>query len=527
MLGKKFFNSIAVTVTLSLCLLLIADQCVPVVKAQSVSDLNASVSSSARPEDAESNGWSEEDVQTYVTVMDRKVVADIFGSRISKRFIAFQVTVENLNRNLQFLVHDISLDLEKVFNAPEAGGQSPTVAGNSSGGSKSEKLRYAPLYQPTEPATRAGLNRPELKPAGRRSNMYMYRLSSIENSLIRGVAEKGQGQDKRNLMLRMLRGTGSLAAALMGVTTLGVSYAPAVAAFNGPGLTTYADVFPDYTINQLNRLNDSGYRANTLIPKQQSKVIVAFIPQAIFLTETQRKIFGKDPLELTKAENGRVDFRRAEAIVNGSFIVEMNKQPPSITTGKIDTTDPKIFQSAQPVLKGHLVGNFPPNTDIKRADSQSDFSVVKDADSTDTELKFTITSNKPVKPSQSFNLEVFNPSGRQTFAVSPEFSVERPTVNDPVPNEVAQPAQTVDKEFTVKGTNFFADIGASDVIVEPSESGVQVSKVTYVSPTEIKVTLKIDKGAATGERRIRVSNPAGLSLEGGKLNIKASSENNH
>lgn len=511
MFGKKDFNAVTATLALGMCIVLIAGLFSPAALAQSKIAPDKAEPTDDQPKDTGVKRWSEEDIQTYVTVMDRKIVADIFGSRISKRFIAFQVTVENRNENLQFLIHDLSLDLERVFNPPSQN-KVAAFTSQTDGTSSRDTMRTAPLSQPA----------PGLKTAGR-SSMYRYRLSSIEHSLLRGVAEKGQGQDKRNLILRMLRGTGSLAAALMGVTTLGASYAPAVAAFNGPGLTTYSDMFPDYTINQLNRLNDSAYRSNTLVSKQQGKVIVAFVPQAIFLTKVQRELFNKDPLLLTTSVNGGIDFRRAEVIVNGSFIVEVNKQPPSLTSGMIETTDPQIFQSDKPVLKGHLFGNFLANTDIKFAEpAPTGFSVEKDGSPTDTELKFTIKANGPVPPSKTFNLEVSNAAGKQTFAVTAQYLAERPTIANINPPEIPQPSeQTIDKEFTVTGTNFFPDMTSSNVTIEPFGSGVQVVKVTYISPTEIKATLKIDKGAASGERKVWVNNPAGRSLGAGKLNIKA------
>src|SRR5918911_1865608 len=122
MLAEKKFNAIPAPLAFCLCLLLIVGLCPPAALAQSASttDSNtAATNSSAAPEENEGQRASMEDIQSFVTVMDRDLVADIFGSRISKRFIAFQVTIQNMNENLQFLIHDISLDLEKVFAPKE------------------------------------------------------------------------------------------------------------------------------------------------------------------------------------------------------------------------------------------------------------------------------------------------------------------------------------------------------------------------------------------------------------------------
>src|SRR6185503_4946953 len=115
----------------------------------------------------------------------------------------------------------------------------------------------------------------------------------------------------------------------------------AVAVFNGPVINSYSELYPDYTINQMNRLSDSAYKSNTLVPKQQAKVLVAFIPQAIFLSRQERDMFMKDPTSLypdyaptptptpgvtskgappapRKNTGGTVDFRKAVALVDGS-----------------------------------------------------------------------------------------------------------------------------------------------------------------------------------------------------------------
>src|ERR1051325_8906109 len=54
-------------------------------------------------------------IYTYVSVMDPNIVEDVFGKRISDRFVAIQVTLANKNSQFQFLIHDVSLDLKDVF----------------------------------------------------------------------------------------------------------------------------------------------------------------------------------------------------------------------------------------------------------------------------------------------------------------------------------------------------------------------------------------------------------------------------
>ena len=49
------------------------------------------------------------------SVLDPKHVADIFGRRVGRRYIAFQVTIINRRKDLQLRVQDLSLDLCGLF----------------------------------------------------------------------------------------------------------------------------------------------------------------------------------------------------------------------------------------------------------------------------------------------------------------------------------------------------------------------------------------------------------------------------
>ncbi len=207
----------------------------------------------ASPSQASGKPNQKKFIKVYRSLLDPKVVSDIFGRRIAQRFVVLQVTIANKNDDYQYLIHDLTLDLQAIMPPPPKGGKT-------------------------------------------------YEASSADLSLLRGVAEKGQSMDGRNMTLRILRGAGSVAAGLLGVTTFGSSYAPAVAVFNGPAIGAFADIFPDYTIGQMNRLSDSAYSTNAIVPKQQSKVVAIFLPQAIFLNREQRKEFWNDPTTLWAEE---------------------------------------------------------------------------------------------------------------------------------------------------------------------------------------------------------------------------------
>ena len=436
----------------------------------------------------------------FVTLMDPNNVADIFGSRIAHRYIALQVTIENYNDKLDYLIRDVSLDLNKVFPA-----QDPAASLRTKGtGQATQPDDVKGWEKRMGPPLNASGNQDSATGEGFELSKYRFRLSSMELSLVRGIAEKGQGQSTRNLLLRLLRATGTIAASFIGVTPVGRSYAPAAAMFNGPMLTSYSDAFPDYTINQLNRLNDSAYRANTLVPKGMSKVLVVFIDQADFLTDQQRSMFKKDPILLAFSANGQIDFRRAEAIVHGSLIEEVNNQPPSITTARFDSDSVANFQNAKPVVKGRIIGKYLADSDIKFADDTKDLSVVKDGSATDNELKFLIKADKPVKPGRELSFEVSNAKGRQVQSLQISYTPASPVITKVEPT--AEGVQEAEVELKLTGTFFPEDLQPSSVTFDPP-AGIQITKVTpdKDSPsTSITVNLKIDKSAEPGDRQMRI-----------------------
>jgi hypothetical protein len=225
-------------------------------------------------------------------------VADAFGKRIARRSIALQVTVVNRNSEYPWLVQDALIDVSKLMGRLESRAEC---------GPNLDRLlesieRFRAQSGPAEPDDAAGHGGAQIGSAGL--------------PVLRGIAEKGQALDARNLALRILRGAGSVAAGLIGMASFGPSFAPAVALFNGPFLSAYASSLPDFTITQMSRLDDSAFPANTVIGKQQGRTFVLFLPVEYLLTSRQEKPFYKNP----ESVFGCADPRLLEARVRGTFI---------------------------------------------------------------------------------------------------------------------------------------------------------------------------------------------------------------
>jgi hypothetical protein len=287
--------------------------------------------------------------------MDPKIVSDVFGKRIAKRYIAIQITIANKNKDFQYLIHDVSLDLTAIYKDP---------ASRPRGG-----------YEP----------------------------SSEDKTLVRGVAEKGQMYDTRNLVIRILEGVGTIAGGITGIATFGSSYAPTVAAFNGPFLDAIKSTFPDKTLNQVNRLNDSAYVSNTVVPKQSAKVMVAFLPQAILLDSSDRAAFWKDPVDLFK----KIDLRAIVANADGSFIQEVPEAAqPSITTIVIaEGEKAKLRSAAGFEVVGEILGDHLDSTKLTlKQPAGVECSI--EGEPNEKKIKFKLKSDKAVPPGVALVFEV-------------------------------------------------------------------------------------------------------------------------
>jgi hypothetical protein len=272
-------------------------------------------------------------------------------------------------------------------------------------------------------------------------------------------------------------------------------------------INAYSEAFPDYTINQMNRLSDSAYQANTLIPQKHSKVIVAFIPQGVFLNKAQQKKFYDDPTALYP-DSGKcqsiecVDFRLAEAYIDGDFITQVSNMPPSITTAVFESSELQKFEDAKPVVKGYISGRFLTGTSINLLNQDpKGLSIALDGAPTADRLNFIVRSDKPVPPNTTLNFEVSNGNGVQTIPRPLLYMPDAPTLTAITPPSGKQGTPT---SVTLTGTNFIPGTGNTRVLV--SGGDIEVSEPTEVVGNSLKVIFKIGAKAATTPRNVTVVN---------------------
>lgn len=215
-------------------------------------------------------------IRVHRVLMAPKNASDDFGYRLGKRYLVYQVTISNDNKDYQYLLHDVTVDLTPFFVRPPS----------------DTKARLQPDYK--------------------------YSASSQDLTLLRGIPEKGQDLDRRNLILHVLTGIGSVAGAVSGLTAFSDVMGSSVAVFNGSFLQGYSGIAPDHTGTQLNRLSDSAYIANTLVDKQRAKTIAIFIPEALIMSRADQKGYWKDPQVFLAGTNH--GFNQADVCVDGAFI---------------------------------------------------------------------------------------------------------------------------------------------------------------------------------------------------------------
>jgi len=220
-------------------------------------------------------------IRVHRVIMTPQSASDDFGNRLGHRFIVYQVSVENQSTAYQYMVQDISVDFSNSFNA--------------------------------SPGT------------------YRFSASGQDLTLLRGIPEKGQDLDKRNIVLHLLEGIGSVAGGISGLTNFADVMGSAVAVFNGPFTQSYVTLAPDHTSTQLNRLSDSAFIANTVIDKQGTKTIALFVPEDEIFSKYEQKRYSKDPYEFVGFSEPTGILSTADICVDGTFIQAVATVAPTLS----------------------------------------------------------------------------------------------------------------------------------------------------------------------------------------------------
>ncbi|HXQ70177.1 MAG TPA: hypothetical protein VN844_06800 [Pyrinomonadaceae bacterium] len=201
-----------------------------------------------------------ESVHVQAVLIPRVDSERIFGREIANNYVVIQLSVGNKSPSAALIIHGIFID----YHDWPLSGVPP-----------SDFLR--------------------------RSNTDKYQAASIpsqvaseEYRVVRGQLLDAQAHTFRNQFLRWLTLAGNLAGAFtFSLNEEGII--KGIAAATGVGIPGLATAWPDRTVEQLNRVSDLGFRANKLVPKESSEIIVCFFPIDRFLTPGFKKLFLKSP----------------------------------------------------------------------------------------------------------------------------------------------------------------------------------------------------------------------------------------
>jgi hypothetical protein len=197
----------------------------------------------------------------------------LFGKAIANQYAVIELTISNKSHDAAIIVHSIFIDYSDWL-----------------------------LSGTAHAMAAAGL------PAQGQESTIPSEVASVEYRIARGEALDAQSWTRRNWTMRTLQ--------FLGVVATGSEFAfkevgivKGIGAFSGQLVPAAQSLWPDGTVAQLDRISDFGFRANKVIPKEASDIVVAFFPLDRFITPEMKKLFLASPA---------VFFVPAEALVDRS-----------------------------------------------------------------------------------------------------------------------------------------------------------------------------------------------------------------
>ena len=181
-----------------------------------------------------------DDVSCSFSILPWRETNEVFGRMVANDYVAIEVNIRNLNKQNEFLVHDIQVAVDTGLNADSFG-----------------------------------------------------RFEAARDKLIvRGVAQRGESDDVRNRVMNILSTVGALAGGASGALTQTVQalssadaswLSTSVAIFQGPLLSGANKIWPDHTITNVNNVSDLAFSASsttkTVVPVQGAVPLVTFLAQ--------------------------------------------------------------------------------------------------------------------------------------------------------------------------------------------------------------------------------------------------------
>jgi hypothetical protein len=204
-------------------------------------------------------------VRAQAVLIPRVDARRIFGKEIADNYAVIEVNVGNKSEDAALIIHGIFIDY----------------------------THWALSGTPSRPQlTAEGVvrNAPDPFQASTSPNQ----IASEEYRVVRGQLLDAQMWTKRNWTMRALTFLGSVGGAYaFSISEQGIIRG--LNAFSGVVVPGVRDLWPDGTIEQLNRVSDFGFQTNKVVPSKGGEVIVCFFPIDRFLTPGFKKLFQRSP----------------------------------------------------------------------------------------------------------------------------------------------------------------------------------------------------------------------------------------
>jgi hypothetical protein len=197
-----------------------------------------------------------DEASIQAVLIPTRIAKKIFGKEIAENYAAVEVIVSNRDPKASLVIHSVFLDYSKWLLGKSA----------------------------MQASTNSDPNQAETNPS---------QVASMESRLVRGELLDAQPSTLRNITMRTLTFLGTAGVAFE--FPFSADVIKGIGAFNGTVVPGAATLWPDGTVNQLNRISDFGFQTNKIIPKQGSDILVAFFPLQRFLTDGFRGVFLTDP----------------------------------------------------------------------------------------------------------------------------------------------------------------------------------------------------------------------------------------
>lgn len=218
-------------------------------------------------------------VKAQAVLIPRVDARRIFGKEIADNYAVIEVNVGNKSPDAALIIHGIFIDYSHwALNGTPS--QSPNMAASL-------------LRQPRDVFEATTLPN---------------QIASEEYRVVRGQLLDAQLRTPRNWTMRLLTFAGNLAGAYaFSIKEQGIL--KGLNAFSGVFVPGVREVWPDSTIDQLNRVSDFGFQSNKVIPREGSEVIVCFFPIDRFLTPGFKRLFQRSPALFFSPHQMLVDRR--------------------------------------------------------------------------------------------------------------------------------------------------------------------------------------------------------------------------